>query len=139
MTLAESSKPDVTDLHKVPLFARLHPEVLADLAGRFRVMELEAHRVVVWFGERGESFYVVASGELSVSVPSEHGHDQELSRLGAGGFFGELSLLDGGPRSATVRTVEPTRLLELSRPDFMSFIDSRPEAAGPMLDRKSVV
>lgn len=128
-----SSIPEVADLHKVPLFARLSPDALADLAARFRIIEVEAHRVVVWFGERGDTFYVVASGELSVSVPSEQGHDQELNRLGAGGFFGELSLLDGGPRSATVRTREQSRLLMLSRQDFMSFVDSRPEAAGPLL------
>ena len=55
--------------------------------------------------------------------PDEQGKEICLSHIGPGGFFGELSLLDGGPRTATVRTTSPSVLLTLGREDFLHFIE----------------
>ncbi len=133
MDREEGANVDLGVLKAIPLFARMAPEALRDLTSRFRPTEVESHRLVVWFGEAGDTFYVVAQGHLSVLVPSEKGQEREVNRLGPGGFFGELSLLDGGPRTATVRTVERSTLLVLGRADFLEFVARHPAAATAML------
>lgn len=133
MTLLATEAPDIADLQHVPLFANLSAPALTELAASFRPVSVDAHQVVMWFGEPGDTFYVIAKGHVSVSVPNEQGQERELNRLSRGGFFGELSLLDGGPRTATVRAIEPTTLLVLGRHDFAAFIDRHPETATAIL------
>jgi CRP/FNR family cyclic AMP-dependent transcriptional regulator len=82
---------------------------------------------------QGDDFYVVQSGKVDISSPDETGKDVLLATLGAGHFFGEISLLDGGPRTATVRAHTDVTLLSLGREDFLRFLEQHPRAAVHML------
>ena len=117
----------------VPLFSNLPAEERAELNQLLKKKEYAAHQPVVWLGEQGDDFYIVHSGRVTVSAPDETGKEVVLSTLTAGHFFGEISLLDGGPRTATVRTVADAVMLVLSREDFLGFLRRHPDAAIYML------
>lgn len=127
----EISVSDV--LAHVPLFSRLEADERAGLTQLLRTRRFPAHQPVFWIGERGDDFYVVQSGKVMVSCPDETGKDVTLAQLGPGHFFGEISLLDGGPRTATVRATIDTVLLSLGREDFLRFLEAHPKAAVHML------
>ena len=76
----------------------------------------------------GNSFYVILEGRADVIRDG-----QRLAELGVGDFLGEMALLEDLPRSATVVTTEPTRLLEMHRRDFSSVLDDAPHLARKML------
>jgi|SRR5665213_66430 len=120
-------------LGNVPLFSRLPEADRVELTRLMRAMQFPAHQPVVWLGERGDDFYVVQSGKVAVSCPDENGKEIVLATLAPGNFFGEISLLDGGPRTATVRTLADTTLLSLGREDFLRFLTGHPTAAVHML------
>jgi CRP/FNR family transcriptional regulator, cyclic AMP receptor protein len=81
--------------------------------------------IVVSEGDRAETLYIVASGRLKIYVSDEKGKEIVLNHAGPGEYFGEV-MLDEGPRSASVMTVEPTRLLVVSKADFASFLSASP-------------
>jgi CRP/FNR family transcriptional regulator, cyclic AMP receptor protein len=118
----------------VALFSHLEPADRADLARRLRPEHHEPGQVVVWYGEPGQTLYLITAGQVRITIPSQHGHHVGVSTIDAGGVFGELSLLDGGPRTATVTTAVQTSLLALDRDDFLAFLRDRP-AAGEVLLR----
>lgn len=120
-------------LSTVPLFAKLPPAERAELETLLKTQEYPANRPVVWLGEKGEDFYIVKHGKVVVSCPDETGKEVILNHLGPGQFFGEISLLDGGPRTATVRTALDSAMLILSRDDFLNFLRKHPDAAIYML------
>ncbi|HEY2584897.1 MAG TPA: cyclic nucleotide-binding domain-containing protein [Tepidisphaeraceae bacterium] len=120
-------------LSTVPLFAKLPLEERAELEALLKTQEYPANRPVVWLGEKGEDFYIVKHGKVVVSCPDESGKEVILNHLGPGQFFGEISLLDGGPRTATVRTAIDSAMLILSRDDFLEFLRKHPDAAIYML------
>ncbi len=116
-------------LAHIPLFERLDP---VEQTALFHLMQREAaaaNKTICWHGDRGESLYVISRGRVAVVVPSVQGDQLMVDTLGPGGFFGEISLLDGGPRTATVRALEDTELLVLGQDDFQAFLRQRPDAA----------
>jgi CRP-like cAMP-binding protein len=120
-------------LAQVPLFSGLPPRFLKRLADR-----MEEHRYmegarVVRHGDTGDSFYVILEGEARVEDPS----GRAVNRLLPGEFFGEISLLDGGPRTATVVAETPLKTLVLARRDFRELIGSEPEVAVRLLRHAS--
>src|SRR5579864_3718167 len=120
-------------LGTIPLFAHLPPEERAELEAMLKSKPYAANHPVVWLGERGEDFYIVKPGKCLVSCPDESGKEVVLTTLGPGHFFGEISLLDGGPRTATVRATVDSELMSLSRTDFLNFLRRHPDAAIYML------
>ena len=120
-------------LGNIPLFAQLPSEERAELETLLKSTPHPANRPVVWLGEQGDDFYIVKSGKCLVSCPDESGKEVDLATLGAGQFFGEISLLDGGPRTANVRTIVDSELLTLARTDFLNFLRRHPDAAIYML------
>jgi CRP/FNR family transcriptional regulator, cyclic AMP receptor protein len=120
-------------LGSVPLFSKLPEADRNELTEMLRARQFPANQPVVWIGEQGDDFYVIQSGKVSVSCPDESGKEVILASLGPGHFFGELSLLDGGPRTATVRTLNDTTLLSLGREQFLKFLEKHPLAAIHML------
>lgn len=135
MTEVQSGQNErvIGPLSGVPLFARLDLAEQHDLHGRMKPRTAADGEVIVWHGEKGDSLFLVTSGLVGVAVPSDKGEHVHLAKIGAGGFFGELSLLDSGPRTATVRALEPCELLELNREQFMHFLMARPDASLDML------
>ncbi len=116
-------------LSQIPLFAHLATEQQRALRDAMRPLSLGPHETVFWMGDEGDSFYLVLSGLVGVTVPNEAGEHVTLDTIKPGGFFGEISLLDGDRRTATLRTIEPTELLELSRAHFHEFLEQNPRAA----------
>lgn len=76
-------------------------------------------------GQAGDSLYILVAGSVKVSLLSEEGKEAILSILGVGEVFGEMSLFDGEPRSATVTTLEPCRFLVLRRSVLLPFLEKR--------------
>ena len=116
-------------LDGIPLFAGLSPDERADLARRISVRELPAGEHLFWIGDPGDEFFVVRSGAVLITYPDGDGREVTLAGLRPGDFFGEISLLDGGPRSATARARDDSTLLCLSREAFYAFITQHPSAA----------
>jgi uncharacterized membrane protein len=120
-------------LGHIPLFARLKEDEQAALLAMMKREEVEPHRCVFWLGDTGDSFYLVSKGRVAVTVPNDKGEHVTINTLGPGSFFGEISLLDAGPRTATIRTVEPTELFVLGRAAFHDFLRRRPGVAVEIL------
>jgi uncharacterized membrane protein len=120
-------------LRKIPLFAGLEADERADLGGLLKTRQYQAQAPVFWIGEKGTEFYIVQDGVVTVSAPDESGKEVTLAKLGPGNFFGEISLLDGGPRTATIRAAGDTTLLCLTREQFHEFLRDHPSAAIHML------
>jgi CRP/FNR family transcriptional regulator, cyclic AMP receptor protein len=110
-------KPDAA-LAGVPLFDSLNKRHLKKIAGLGAVTKYMASHSIVRQGEPGESFFVVLEGQARVRVGG-----RTVNRLMPGDHFGEISLLDGGVRSATVESETPMRLFEIKRPAFMKTLE----------------
>ena len=84
--------------------------------------------------EFGSEFYIVQRAyRRGGAQPDNQGKEITLSHINAGGFFGELSLIDGGVRTATVRTVHDSDLLTLGRDDFLRFVEKHPTVASQVI------
>ncbi|MGC3957471.1 MAG: cyclic nucleotide-binding domain-containing protein [Verrucomicrobiota bacterium] len=88
---------DIDILANIPLFAKLSPEELTQLAGLLQAKTIDPQKPVFWIGDPGSDFFIIQVGRASVCFPDEAGHEVTLATLGPGDFFGEISLLDGGP------------------------------------------
>lgn len=124
-------------LARVPLFRELAVDQLARLARRTEVVEFPDGRVVVGPDDPGHALYVITAGEVQVLGPSRS-EEVELSRLGPGGVFGEMAVLNRAPRSAAVRTTGPTRALKLERDAFRAAVEEDPGLALVLLESLSV-
>jgi uncharacterized membrane protein len=120
-------------LAPIPLFAALSPVDRIELSELMHSRHFAAHQPVVWIGESGDEFFLIRSGHVRVICPDEAGKEVTLGVLGHGHFFGEISLLDGGPRTATVRAETEVDVLVLGRRDFLQFLRRHPDAAVHML------
>jgi diguanylate cyclase (GGDEF)-like protein len=121
----------------IPLFTGLSDDELAIIEGLTRERSYEAQQNIVTVGQRGDTLFMILAGEVQVLYPARS-QDFELARLGPGEFFGEMALLNDEPRSATVRTLEPTRVLVLGKDDFQTIIQSSPTVALKLLEVLSV-
>jgi CRP/FNR family transcriptional regulator, cyclic AMP receptor protein len=124
---------DIDLLTRIPLFADLGRDDLAALSALLTRKEVPAHRTLFWAGDTADYFGIVQSGRVDVVQPDAEGKEVKLNSIGPGGFFGELSLLAGGPRTATVRTAADSVFLTLGRKDFLHFLERHPAAAVHML------
>lgn len=115
-------------LQTVPLFATLNSDELADVGRHADEVAVPEGTTVVSQNATGNSFYVIIDGRADVMRD-----DQKLADLGPGDFLGEMALLEDLPRSATVITTEPCRLLEMHRRDFSAVLDEAPHLARKML------
>ncbi|TCZ67061.1 cyclic nucleotide-binding domain-containing protein [Flaviaesturariibacter aridisoli] len=120
-------------LRRIPLFEGLAPDELRRLAGYLREEHYVAHRPVFWMNEAGNHLYLIVEGEVQISYTSDEGGEVPLARLGAGDFFGELSLIDGAPHSANARTRSEVRMLRLDRDSFYRFLEQHPHSALTLL------
>jgi CRP-like cAMP-binding protein len=109
--------PDLREafLSESPLFDGLGKAEIDDLVERAEIHEFTAEQIVVEEGTLGDAIFLLYDGRLSVHTRDEEGRDVELATLDRrGAFFGEISLADSGPRSATVRADSGAVLLKLS-------------------------
>ena len=120
---------EATTLAEVELFEHLNDEDRVSLAEAIDVRELAAGDTLFKAGEPGEALYVVRSGEVELFIKDTAGQRIALALVGAGEMFGELALLDRGPRTATAIAISDTELLELDRDDLLLLFQRSPAAA----------
>lgn len=120
-------------LAATPLFKLLDGAEIADLERVFGRHDYAAGEKVFSSGEPGDSLYVVGSGTVELFVKDNAGSRIVLARCGPGEVFGELSLFDGGARTASALAVEPATLLVLHRDDLLAFLRTHPDAAVHLL------
>jgi CRP-like cAMP-binding protein len=122
MTLTQDRRADL--LGACPLFRGLTADDLAVVAAAAIEVEFPADRVVARQGEIGTGFFLIAEGSVQVVRDGK-----TVATLGPGEFFGELSVIDGGPRIAQVVAAEPTRCLALASWDFERVLREQPGVA----------
>ncbi|MEO8246717.1 MAG: MFS transporter [Chloroflexota bacterium] len=117
-----------------PAFAGLPPGRLEEAAGRAEVRDAAAATVIIRQGEPADLAYVISAGEVEVTQQAATSAPSVLRRMGAGEVFGEIGLLSGGPRTATVTAVTPVTLLALDRATFLDLV-SAPAVTSRLVDR----
>ena len=120
---------EADSLSRVPLFKRLTPEELEQLAAEVDQVKFAADEIVFNEQDKGDALYVVESGSVRIWVLDEDVKPVTLAELKPGEFFGELAVLDRGPRSTNATTVGETILHRLSSDDFQAFLMKHPDVA----------
>ncbi|TMC07618.1 MAG: cyclic nucleotide-binding domain-containing protein [Chloroflexi bacterium] len=115
-------------LAQVPLFAHCGPRELEFVASRTDEVEVAAGHPLVHQGQLGDTFYVLLDGRADVQVDG-----QARPALGPGDFFGEISMLDRGPATATVVTSTPARLMVMSHAQFRDAIKGSDDLLGQVM------
>jgi CRP/FNR family transcriptional regulator, cyclic AMP receptor protein len=105
----------------------LPPQHLKSLSDHGSVKAYPKQTIIISEGERSESLYIILSGKVKVFLADEEGKEVLLSTQGPGEYFGEM-ILDEGPRSASVMTLEPCRFAVITSDQFMRFLANNPEA-----------
>lgn len=118
--MARDEKLDL--LRRVPLFASCGKREIERVGMLTDEIDLPKGRVLMRQGERGQEMFIIIEGAADVQRDG-----RSIARRGAGDFFGEIALLDGGPRTATVELTEDSRLLVIARRDFQSLLNELPE------------
>jgi ATP-binding cassette, subfamily B, bacterial len=113
-------------LSEIPLFADLDDTLRAEICDGFVSERCAEGAIIVEQDEPGDAFYIIVRGRVSVSRTTPGGTVQPLRVLEDGDFFGEIALLHDIRRTSTVRALEPTLLLVLTRPHFLRLLDAAP-------------
>ncbi len=116
-------------LRTIPLFAHVDDESLESMGELLIERRIPKHQTIVEEGLAGDYMYVIRDGQVKVTKLSGDGREKILELMGPGDFFGEMSLLDGAVRSASVKSMTETRILALSRNDFLKELRRNPDLA----------
>jgi uncharacterized membrane protein len=130
---------DAESLKGIEIFELLHDEDRIELAKVVDSQQLQAGDTLFQAGEPGESLFIVRSGEIELFIKDTAGQKIVLTVAEEGNLFGELSLLDSGPRTATALALTDAELLVLDREDLLLLFQKRPDAALHMLAAMSVM
>ncbi len=128
MDMARSDPQHEALLARVPLFESLTSDDIVALSTRVEEIVYEQGTVIFRQGDKGSSLFVIEEGEVEIS----HGEGKSrivLANLFPGQYFGELSLFDGAPRSASATAVKKTGVIRLDRDDLVDFVNKNPAAA----------
>lgn len=110
----------------MPFFAGLDAAALDRVAAGTRTRRFRRGEVVFHVGDPGDALFVITSGAVKITLPSENGEEAILATLQPGEVFGELALLDGAPRSATAVALEATETIVLQRDRFRQLLATEP-------------
>ena len=124
---------DAAVLAEIPFFHFLDAQERVSLAAQLEEVRLPAGEVLFNYGEPGDCLYVIRGGKAEVFFKDDTGSRIVLEVAGAGDVVGELSLLDGGPRTASVVVTEDLEALRLDREDLNTFLRAHPHAAIDLL------
>jgi CRP-like cAMP-binding protein len=113
-------------LRQAPLFSALDDEAATALRSSMAETKLRRGDVLFHEGDSGDKLYIVLDGKVKLGRTSSDGRENLLAILGPGQMFGELSLFDPGPRSATVTAVTDTTFASLSHEDLLRWLEGRP-------------
>jgi CRP/FNR family transcriptional regulator, cyclic AMP receptor protein len=115
-------------LANIPLFESLTPDELDALSRRLEQVEYAEADVIFRQGDEGSALFIIEDGAVEISYGEGRGR-VTLATLFTGQYFGELSLFDGAPRSATATVAKKSRLIRLDRDDLVDFVNKNPSAA----------
>jgi CRP/FNR family cyclic AMP-dependent transcriptional regulator len=118
----------IDQIRSVPLFSGFGDKELQRVAAIAKEVEFSAGKIIAKQGESGVGFHMIAAGEATVSVDGV-----DHATLGAGTYFGEISLIDGGARSATVTAKSDLKTISLTSWDFNALLDEYPELSRLLL------
>lgn len=124
--MARDEKLDL--LHSIPLFARFDRHHLERLGMLTEEVDVPAGKVLIRQGDLGDDLMILVSGRVGVERDGAR-----VNELGPGDFFGEIALIDHGPRTATVTAELPSRLLVVNHRDFHALMEEFPEVAATVL------
>jgi CRP-like cAMP-binding protein len=116
-------------LRSVPLFVGLSDSEIALLARSSRRVQYPKKSVVFQEGDAGDSLLVILDGRVKVVLLGDQGQEMIVSILERPAYLGEVALLDGAPRSATVMTLEKTEFLQIARAPFLALVSDHPAIA----------
>lgn len=111
---------------RAPLFADLSDAQWAALESVSMYEAHDGNQVIIREGDPGDALYVMVEGSVAVTKQVEGERIELLQVLAPGSYFGEMALLNVAPRSATVTTIEPTRVLKLSHEAFQAYVQQQP-------------
>ena len=131
MRLHRNAKADL--LRRVPLFAGLSKKELAQLSGIADELDLGSGRTLIAEGDRGREFFVLVDGDAEVRQGG-----RKLRSLHGGDFFGEIALISDVPRTSTVTTTSPVRLLVLTKRDFQRLMREQPSIQRKVLEALAI-
>jgi len=131
-TAGELKRPErrsvvAASIEKAALFARLPEDQRQRLVDASNERRYAPGETIVEEGERSSSMFLIESGSVSVSIQGAMGESRDLTVLGAGAAFGEISLLTGEPRTATVRAVSETTLVEIDKESLAPILREHPQ------------
>ena len=114
-------------LDKTDLFGALPPDLLDQLRGRATLRKYRRGDRIFDKDDAATHLYVVVSGRVAITASAADARESVISVLGEGALFGEMSLFDGGVRSATARVLTPVHAISLSFDDVRAVLEDRPE------------
>ena len=120
-------------LRRAPLFSTLDDEAAASLGSSMTDLRIRRGEALFREGDSGDRCYIVTEGKVKLGRSSADGRENLLAILGPGQMFGELSLFDPGPRSATATAVTDTSLGSLNHDELTKWLNSRPDVARGLL------
>jgi anion transporter len=113
-------------IRNVLIFSALSREDVAKVLGKLEEISFPAGATIVSQGDQGDAFYLIQSGAVQVVVASGAGNSEVVALLGPGDWFGEMALLSGEARSATIQSVKETKLWRLRREEWDELIEKHP-------------
>ncbi len=122
--MSDMTKELAKRLGEVPLFSGVKAKERKTIATLGRVVDWPEGKAGVIEGSKAAAFYLILEGSVEVTRDGK-----AVARMNAGNFFGEMAMLTGGERNATVTAVEPTKLFTLRRPAFAAAIEGKPQIA----------
>jgi CRP/FNR family transcriptional regulator, cyclic AMP receptor protein len=121
-------------LEHAPLFSVLHPADLARLATKFRPIRYGRGEMIFREGEPAERLFLIDQGRVKLTIASASGQELMIGVLGRGQIFGELAVIDRGPRAMDARAMERSRVYALESDVFWTLLENRPALARRLLE-----
>ncbi|MBD5830545.1 Crp/Fnr family transcriptional regulator [Janibacter melonis] len=124
---------DLEVVRRAPLFATLDDEAAREIMSSMDAFRMERGDVLFHEGDQGDRLYVITEGKIKLGCTSTDGRENLLAILGPGEMFGELSLFDPGPRTATATAVAETQLIGLGNDQLRQLLGNHPRIAVTLL------
>ncbi len=121
-------------LEQAPLFSVLHPADLASLAEKFYPLRYRKSEMIFHEGEPAERLFLIDRGRVKLSISSANGQDMLIGVIGRGNIFGELAVIDRGPRAMDARAMEDSTVFALTSDVFWTLLENRPALARRLLE-----
>ncbi len=129
---SEVQREIIAELRNVDFLRELSDDEMRILAGAVRVHQFGAGEALVREGETGDALYIIRRGVVDVTAKGADGHPIHLNELTRPAFFGEMALMTGEARNATIRARTDVEVLEMTRNGFTELFKSHPDAAAQM-------